>query len=75
MMFYLKTESNGYVQSYIPTLQYEIKQANTVENKAVVLNLKSGVVVFVTAHDVVGLPCTYLSYFVYNYLDPLYILL
>jgi len=53
MMFYLKTESNGYVQSYTPTLQYQIKQTNTVENKAVVLNLKSGMIVYFTAHDVV----------------------
>ena len=55
MKFYLKTADNGYVSSYIPTLKYKLKEDHTLESKAVVMDLKSGTVLVVSAFDVVSI--------------------
>ena len=55
--FYLKTPENGYVSSYVPTLEYKLKEKHTVESKAVVMDLKGGTVLVITAYDVVSLIC------------------
>lgn len=55
MKFYLKTPYNGYVSSYVPALEYKLREEHSVESKAVVMDLKGGTVLVVTALDVVSL--------------------
>ena len=67
MKFYLKTPDNGYVSSYLPTLEYKLKEKHSVESKAVVMDLKGGTVLVITALDVVSVfaieLCLFFIYF------------
>jgi len=50
--FYLKTESHGYIQSFAPTLDFKIQESHIVEEKAVIMNVKAGLVILATVFDV-----------------------
>ena len=53
-LFYLKTETHGYIESFVPTLNYKIHESHSVEEKAVIMNLKAGLVILATVLDVVS---------------------
>ena len=67
MKFYLKTPDNGYVSSYLPTLEYKLKEKHSVESKAVVMDLKGGTVLVITALDVVSAFAIELCFFFFIY--------
>ena len=54
MKFYLNTTNHGYVSSYVPTIEYKLKEVHTLENQAVVMDLKGGIVLVISSFDVVS---------------------